>query len=122
MKVLILSLFAGLLMMSCSSPATDVASFEFDGAWYNVLNYKAGTSEAELKEYVKTYSNPSATSYFFFYPEGKDVSVFKKEAFNPKSFAATIVDNKPDFGFYRMMPADEEIHNDAVWLMEQAAK
>lgn len=121
MKKLIL-LFAGLFMMSCSSTATDVASFEFNGAWYNVLNYKAGTSEAELKEYVKTYSNPNATSYFFFYPEGKDVSVFKKEAFNQRNFAATIADNKPDFGFYRMMPIDPEIHDDAVWLMERAAK
>lgn len=121
MRKLIL-LIAGFFIISCSSPATDVAAFEFDGAWYNVLNYEAGTTKEDLQEYVKKYSNPKTTSYFFFYPEGYDVSVFAKEKFNPRSFAATIAENKPDYGFYRMMPADPAVHDDAIWLMEQAAK
>lgn len=121
MKKLLL-LLAGLFMISCSGPTTDVAAFEFNGAWYNVLNYKNGTTKEELKEYVKTYSNKNTTSFFFFYPENVDVSVFKNQPFNPVSFAATITETKPDFGFYRMMPADEKIHEDGIWLMEQAAK
>lgn len=121
MKKLFL-IIAGFFLVSCSSKTEDVAAFQFGGAWYNVINFQEGTTKAELEEYVKTYSNPKTTSYFFFYPENYDVSVFKKEKFNQKDFAATIVDTNPTYGFYRMMPADETIYEDAVWLMEQSIK
>lgn len=120
MKKLIL-LLAGLFLVSCSK-TTDVASFQFDNAWYNVVNFQEGTSKAELEDYVKTYSNPEATSYFFFYPEKYDVSVFKKERFNQRDFAATVVSTNPTYGMYRMMPADKTVHDDAVWLMQQSVK
>lgn len=121
MKKLILFI-AGLFIVSCSSKTSDVAAFQFGGAWYNVVNFQEGTSKAELEEYVKTYSNPEATSYFFFYPENYDVSVFKKEKFNQLDFAATVVSTNPTYGMYRMMPADKTVHDDAVWLMQQSIK
>lgn len=113
---------SGLFLMSCSSSTTDVAAFEFGGAWYNVVNYKEGTTKEDLQKHVATFSNPKATSYFFFYPENVDVSVFKKEAFNQRDFAATIADVKPTYGFYKMTGPDDAIHDDAIWLMEQSIK
>nr|WP_153841569.1 hypothetical protein [Ornithobacterium rhinotracheale] len=121
MKRILLAFVCLFCLTSCSSNVTDVAGFEFNNAWYWVYNYNEGTTKEELVEIVKNHSNPEQTSYFFFYPENKDVSVFASEPFNLISFSQTIVADKPDYGFYKM-PNDAKIYDDGIWLLEQSLK
>lgn len=123
MKKIVLFLFVLSLLWACGSKTKDVAAFEFDGAWYWVYNYESGTTEEELKECVKTYSNPNQTSYFFFYPDSVDVSIYASKPFSLNSFSRTILGStpQPSFGFYKM-PNDTKVYDDAVWLLEQSLK
>lgn len=117
--LLLTALFA---LLSCSkSKVNDVAAFEFNGAWYWVAQYEDGTSQKDVEEYVNKWANPKQTSHFFIYDNSIDLSVFKNQGFNLKSFAATVLTNKPKYGYYKM-PPETKLNNDAVWLLEQSQK
>ena len=111
------------LFISCSeSKVTDVASFEFDGAWYWVIQYKKDATKQDIIEYVNTWANPNQTSFFYVFDDSLDLSLFAKERFDLKSFQETVLLNKPKYGFYKMMPADDKLYDDGIWLAEQATK
>lgn len=119
-KLLLLTALFGLL--SCSkSKVTDVASFEFNGAWYWVAQYEDGATQKEVEEYVNKWANPNQTSHFFVYDNSIDLSVFKNQGFNLNSFASTVLANKPKYGYYKM-PPETKLNDDALWLLEQSQK
>jgi len=120
MKKLLL-LTALFTLFSCSKKVDSVASFEFNGAWYWVVQYEPDATKKEIEDYVNTWANPKQTSHFFVFDNSLDLSVFKKQAFNFNSFAATVLANKPKYGFYKM-PPDNKLNADAVWLLEQSQK
>lgn len=116
-KLLLLAIFA---FISCTSKKVDeVASFEFNGAWYWVLQYQEGTTKQEVEESVSKWANPKQTSYFFVYDKSIDLSVFKEESFNINKFAKTVIANKPQYGYYKV-PGDAKLNTDAVYLLEQS--
>lgn len=109
-------------MASCtSSKVTDVASFEFDNAWYWVVKYEPGTTKQEVEEYVTKWANPKQTSYFYCFPTTTDVEFFAKEPFNFRDFAYNVLQNKPKYGYYKM-PTDTKLNDDGIWLLEQSNK
>lgn len=117
--ILLTTLFS---LLSCSkSTVNDVASFEFNGAWYWVAQYEDGTTQKDVEEYVNKWSNPNQTSHFFVYDKSIDLSVFKNQGFNLKSFAATVLANKPKYGYYKM-PDETKLNDDALWLLDQSQK
>lgn len=117
--LLISALFA---LLSCSrSKVNDVAAFELDGAWYWVAQYEEGATQKDVEEYVTKWANPNQTSYFFVYDNSIDLSGFKSKGFNLKSFAATVLANRPKYGYYKM-PMEPKLNDDAVWTLEQSQK
>lgn len=119
----ILALLAFFALTSCSdSKVTDVASFEFDGAWYWVIQYKKEATKKDITDYVEKWANPETTSFFFVFDDSIDISFFKKEKFNISSFRASVLGNKPKYGYYKMMPNDNKLYDDGLWLIEQAEK
>lgn len=121
MKKILLALGA-LLMFSCSpKKIEEVASFEFDNAWYWIVQYEDGTTDAEVSEFVKKWSNPTQTSFFYIYDKNIDLSVFKKERFTLNRLRNVVYENKPQHGIYKM-PMDTVYYDDAYWLIEQAVK
>ncbi len=122
MKKLLLLLLGIFTLNACSINETIEAQFEFNNAIYRVLFYDEGTPEKDLKDYVSNTSNSEKTTFYFFYPKNEyDLSVFSNEKFNLTSFSQTIVENKPDYGFYKM-PNDKKVYDDAIWLLEQSLK
>ncbi|MGM8362117.1 hypothetical protein ACSV4D_09405 [Flavobacterium sp. ARAG 55.4] len=121
MKKLLLLLIT-LTLFSCSkSKVNEVAAFELNGAWYWVAQYEDGATQKDVEEYVNKWANPNQTSHFFVYNQSIDLSVFKNEAFNLNKLTATVLANKPEYGYYKI-PNDPKLHNDAVWLLEQVQK
>lgn len=123
MKKLILILSIITLFSSCTdSKVKDVAAFEFDNAWYWVASYSQDATEQDRKKYMNLLTTSNKTSYFFMYPDSVDVSLFKQERFDLKTFAATVTnDPKPTYGFYKMAGVDK-LEEDALWLLEQINK
>lgn len=122
MKKVILSLMS-LFFMSCnSSKVKDVASFEFDNAWYWVIQYEKGATKQEIEDYVNTWANPNQTSFFFVFDDTVNLSFFSKERFSLQSFRQTVLLNNPKFGYYKMLPTDDKLYTDGIWLMKQANK
>jgi hypothetical protein len=118
----ILLLTALFTLLSCNSnKVKDIAAFEFNGAWYWVAQYENGTTQKEVEEYVNKWANPNQTSHFFVYDNSIDLTVFKDQAFNLNSFAATVLANKPKYGYYKI-PPETKLNTDAVWLLEQSQK
>lgn len=117
--LLLLALFT---LFSCSSnKVEDIASFEFNGTWYWVAQYNDGTTKQDVEDYVKKWANPNQTSYFYVYDKSIDLSIFNYESFNLDKFAKTILENKPQYGYYKI-PGEEKLNTDAVWLLEQSQK
>lgn len=108
-----------LIISSCSSSKVDdVAAFNFDNAWYWVVQFEDGATDQDIKDYVNRYANPNSTSYFFAFDKSVDLSEFATKAFNPSDFSKRIIELKPKYGFYKMMPADSTLHEDAVDLIK----
>lgn len=122
MKKIIL-IFCTLFLVSCSnSNIKDIAAFEFNNAWYWVVQYEDGTTKQEIDEYVNRWANPNQTAYFFIYDKSVDVSVFAKQGFNLYSFAETITeDPKPKHGLYKL-PSDPKIYDDGLDIIKYAIK
>ena len=122
MKKIIL-IFCTLFLVSCSnSNIKDIAAFEFNNAWYWVVQYEDGTTKQEIDEYVNRWANPNQTAYFFIYDKSVDVSVFAKQGFNLYSFAETITeDPKPKYGLYKL-PSDQKIYDDGLDVIKYAIK
>lgn len=121
MKKIFLLFASSLLLFSCKQSEKVEAQFEFDGAVYRIVNYEKETPVQKLKDFVDISSKSDKTTYYFFYPSDVDVSVFNKEKFNSKDFYKTVVNSKPDFGFYKMV-GDQVIYDDAVWILQQASE
>lgn len=116
-------LLVSIFFSSCSSSkVTDIASFEFDNAWYWVVQYEKGATKQEIDEYVNTWANPNQTSFFFIFDDTLDLSFFSKEKFSLESFQETVLLNNPKYGLYKMLPADNKIYDDGIWLIKQANK
>lgn len=121
MKKLLLVLC--LAIISCSDgKVKDIASFEFDGAWYWVVQYQDGATKKDVEDYVTLWANPNQTSFFFVFDKSIDLSVFTKEPFNLSSFSQTVLSAKPKYGYYKMMPGDDKLHDDGIWLLQQSEK
>jgi hypothetical protein len=121
MKKLLLPIIT-LLLISCSdSKVNDVASFEFNGAWYWIIQYKPGATKQEIEDYVKLWANPNQTSFFYVYDDSMDLSAYKTQAYNLNSFTATVLANKPKYGYYKI-PTETKLNTDAIWLLEQSTK
>ena len=121
MKKLIL-LITMMLLISCSdSKVNEVAAFEFNGAWYWVVQYEPDATKQEIEDFVNTWANPNQTSFFYVYDNSIDLSVYKTQAFNLNSFTSTVLANKPKYGYYKM-PSDTKLNTDAIWLLEQSTK
>lgn len=119
-KILLLTIL--FTLFSCSkSNITEVAAYEFNGAWYWVVQYEPDATKQDIESYVNTWANPSQTSHFYIYDNSIDLSVFKNEGFNLNSFAATVLANKPKYGYYKI-PTDTKLKDDAIWLLEQSQK
>lgn len=122
MKI-ILSFLSLLTLLSCSQKKVDeVVSYEHNGAWYWVVQYQPDANKKDIEEFVNKWANPEQTSHFFIFDSSVDLSVFKTESFTFDEYALTILANKPKYGYYKMMPADDRIHDDAIWLLEQSQK
>lgn len=118
--LLLLSVFA---LFSCEPKKVDeVVSYEYNGSWYWVVQYKPEASKKDIEEFVNTWANPEQTSHFFVFDNSVDLSVFKASSFSFNQFAQTILVNKPKYGYYKMMPADNTLHDNAIWLLEQSQK
>jgi hypothetical protein len=118
LSIILLSFF----LISCSLNQTVEAQFEFDGAIQRIGYYNKGTSKEELMNFVKNSSNAEKTTFFYFYPKNEiDISMFSKETFSSSSLNSTILNNKPDYSFYKM-PNDEKVYDDAIYLLEQSQK
>lgn len=112
-----------LLSFSCSSSKVkEVASFQFDNAWYWVIQYEDGSSKKEIQEYVNTWANPNKTSYFFVFDNSTDLTLFSKEKFSQQSFLETVLLNNPKYGYYKMLPADNRLYDDGISLIKQIIK
>lgn len=100
---------------------TDAASFKYNDAWYWVVQFDTHTTRQDLIDYVRRWSNPSSTSWFFAYTDGLDLSMFSSKNLTFPVFANTIVhgDPKPAYGFYKTQ-YDDTIHDDAAWVLELA--
>ena len=121
MKKIILLLAGILTLAACSSNESVEAQFEFGGAIHRVAQYNKGTPKSELMSFVANASNADKTTYFHFFPKEMDISVFKNETFNEPEFYQTIINSKPEYSLYKM-PTEAKIHDDGIWLLEQAMK
>lgn len=121
MKKAILFLLITFGFTSCTnSNVKDIATFQFNNAWYWVIQYEEGTTQQEVEDYVNKMANPNQTSYFYAYDKSLDVSVFAKEKFNLQSFASSILDDpKPNYGFYKI-PSDTKIYDDGIDVLKYA--
>ena len=119
----IMLLFSFFLLFSCSnSKIKDIAAFEFNNAWYWVIQYEDGTTKQEIEEYVRNWANPNQTAYFFVYDKSIDVSIFAKERFSLQTFAASVIgEPKPKYGFYKM-PSDPKLYDDGLDIIKYATK
>lgn len=122
MKKIIILIIISFLFSCSGTKMKDVAAFEFDNAWYWVIQYSDKTVPIQDAEnYVKMYANPKQTSYFFFYNDSLDISTLKTERFGLQKFSKFITDNPPALGYYKI-PLDDKLYNDAIWLISFANK
>lgn len=120
MKKVIVAIIA-FVFTSCSPSVEDIAAFEFNGAWYWVLQTNNDTPEAEIKEKIKQLSSKKQTAHFFVFSDTIDLSVLKENKFDFERFSSTIIEGKPERSYTKMSNSND-ITEDALWLLKQANK
>lgn len=121
MKKLLFFALAAMLAVGCSkSKVKDIAAFEFNNAWYWVVQHEEGTTQQEVEDYVNLMANPNQTSFFFVYDNSVDASNFTKNKFNLKSFSTVVTSEpRPKYGLYKL-PSDPKIYNDGFDIIQLA--
>ncbi len=119
MKKLIIVIIS-ITFFNCTSKINSIDSSVFNNSRYWISSYEVGTTEEELKEYVKLYSIDNQTTHHFFYPDTLDLSKHKRIPIYFDRYAKEILQEpKPTYGFYKMA-YDSKIYEDGLWLISVA--
>lgn len=108
-----------LLFCACNSntTVTDIASFEFDNAWYWVCTYTPEATENDRQTFVKRWAHPQQTAFFFFYPDNVSVGYYARERFSLNDLRHNLLTNpKASYGYMKI--PGQPIETDALFYID----
>jgi hypothetical protein len=108
------------LLTSCGNGVESLTQQNFGGSEYYVVQYDSDNTEADLKEYARTWNREDYTTYyFFFHKDSVDANSYSDYRFSKKRYFEKILEDNPQHGWY-IMVNENKIYKDGKDIIEMA--